>query len=328
MNSENSTQVASRSPWLLTIFGFLTAALLAVIPGVLPEVPANPDLMRFLGRFHPLILHLPIGVMTLVFLQEIVLLISKRDAPASALSVGFASATAVAAALTGILLVAADPSEFRGRELIEDHLLGGIAFAVSTIVLLVVHAWTEARLGKRHLFRCTLLVSIACMISASHDGASITHGSNYLTQFAPNWLRSWTGMPLAGSSKQPASPITPPAPATIYRSLIQPIFDQRCVQCHKEGKARGKLRMDRFDELMKGGSEGPSIMPGNAAASLLIERMVLPEDDDLHMPPAGKPDVTPRQLAIIQWWIDEGASETSTLAESPLPVELPESPAK
>jgi uncharacterized membrane protein/mono/diheme cytochrome c family protein len=316
---------------MLTIFGFLTAALLAVIPGFLPEVPANPDLMRFLGRFHPLILHLPIGVMTLVFLQEIVLLFSKRDAPASALTVGFASATAVAAALTGILLVAADPAEFRGRELVQDHLLGGIAFAVSTIVLLVVHAWTEARLGKRHLFRFTLLVSVSCMISASHDGASITHGSNYLTQSAPNWLRSWLGMPLASSPKQPAhpaSPATPPAPATIYRSLIQPIFDQRCVQCHKEGKAKGKLRMDRFDELMKGGFEGPAVIPGNAAASRIVERMVLPEDDDLHMPPAGKPDVTPKQLAVIQWWIDEGASETSTLGESALPGELIENPAK
>lgn len=324
MSSSDQNNHDLRGPWVLTILGLLVISVVAVIPTLLPAMPANPSLMRFVGRFHPVVLHLPIGIMALVLLQEITSIFNKRSCHANSLTLGFAATSAVAAAITGILLIAADPQEFQGQELVRDHLRGGIAFAISAILLMLVHSWTEARRWRRHFFRLTLLASVACMTAASHDGASITHGSNYLSQYAPEWIKPGskpTERP--PNSVEPGRETTgiPPQTASIYQTLIQPIFNQRCVQCHKEGKAKGKLRMDGYEGLIQGGVAGPAIMAGNAAASLIVERMTLPEDDELHMPPPGKPDVTPAQLALIRWWIDEGASPTLTTKDIQPPSE-------
>ena len=75
--------------------------------------------------------------------------------------------------------------------------------------------------------------------------------------------------------------------ATIYDKVIKPLFEARCVECHGPDKQKGKLRLDT-PEHISGGSDGEAIVAGNAAESLVLERVLLPEDDDEAMPPKGE----------------------------------------
>ncbi|MBM3864186.1 MAG: hypothetical protein FJ385_09625, partial [Verrucomicrobia bacterium] len=78
MPSSSSTVV--RRPWLLTLLGLIAATMLVAMPlaaaGSAPS--AMPDLVRFLGRFHPLLLHLPIGVFAWIVVQELVVIFRGR----------------------------------------------------------------------------------------------------------------------------------------------------------------------------------------------------------------------------------------------------------
>ena len=47
--------------------------------------------------------------------------------------------------------------------------------------------------------------------------------------------------------------------------------------------------------------------PGDANASLITKRLQLPPEDEDHMPPEGKPQPSPEEIAFLQWWINAGA---------------------
>lgn len=192
MSSSSSTSV--RRPWTLTILGLIAAGILMAMPiaagGSAPS--AMPDLARFLGRFHPLLLHLPIGVFAWIVVQEIVAMFrGRRDEPTPVGPFLFGAASAVVAASAGFLLYLSE--DYGGGELLERHLWGGIAFAITAVATTVVKAWNVA-LGRAAMTdRALLVVAMGVMTVASHDGASITHGSDYLTRHAPAPLRALMG---------------------------------------------------------------------------------------------------------------------------------------
>jgi uncharacterized protein DUF1553/uncharacterized protein DUF1549/cytochrome c len=90
-----------------------------------------------------------------------------------------------------------------------------------------------------------------------------------------------------------------------FKRDIQPIFADRCYQCHSAKKASGQLRLDAKTLAMKGGISGASIIPGNSKDSLLLKRL-LGAGGDPRMPMTGPP-LTPRQINLIKKWIDNGA---------------------
>lgn len=66
--------------------------------------------------------------------------------------------------------------------------------------------------------------------------------------------------------------------------------------------------MDSPAFLLKGGEDGEIINPGKAEESDLIKRLLLPVDDKKHMPPKQKPQLNEKQVALLHWWIEQGAS--------------------
>ena len=66
----------------------------------------------------------------------------------------------------------------------------------------------------------------------------------------------------------------------LFAELVTPILNAKCVSCHGEEKTKGKLRLDTFAEIMKGGSEGEAVVPGKVDDSSLLQRVYLPLDDD------------------------------------------------
>jgi len=224
--------------------------------------------------------------------------------------------------IAGFLLYHGHADDYGGNELAERHLWGGLVFAVAAVTTFIVQAWTVALTANPAWFRLLLFGSVGVMGFTSHDGASMTHGSDYLVKYAPEPLRKFLGLTPRKTSEpvdeQEALAFEP----QLYANIVAPILERRCVQCHKEGKVKGRFRMDTYELLVKGGKEGPGLVVGNAAESNILVRINLPEDDDEHMPPEGKTDLTEDEVKVLTWWINEGADPAKKLADFQVPADL------
>lgn len=302
-----------RNPWALTFMGLLTIAGLIAMPYLAgaPDGQKMPDIVRFFGHFHPVILHLPIGIFTLIICQELLVMFTRNKLFEGIFPIFLGAASAVVAVLLGFLLY--HGGGFEGSELAEDHLWGGIAFACAAVLTFIVKAWCISPTSSQAPYRILLFASVGVMGYASHDGASITHGKDYLTEFAPDPIRKLAG--LKPKEKKEVKLAKPLEEQIVYADIVQPILNLRCVDCHKKEKSKGKFRMDTYELLLKGGKEGDGIKPGHAINSNIVFRTELPEDDDEHMPPEGKKNIEDHELAIVKWWIDQGADPTKKVGE-------------
>ena len=110
--------------------------------------------------------------------------------------------------------------------------------------------------------------------------------------------------------------------AYVYNDVVRPILQTKCYSCHGVNKQKGKLRMDDAVMLMKGGKDGKVIEPGNADSSELIKRLLLPVDNEDHMPPKEKPQPSESQIVLLQWWISQGASFVKKVKEVDQPDKI------
>jgi uncharacterized membrane protein len=264
------------------------------------------QLILFLGHFHPLLVHLPIGGLVMLGVLELAGRFPRfSHAPHdNRWLVGLATATAVVAALCGWML--SQSGEY-DPELLQWHKWAGFSVAAGCVVTWVLH-----RLNRARAYQLSLLATLVLVAVAGHLGGSITHGRDFLTRYAPAPLRG-----LLGAQTEPAT-ATPPAPGLaqpgVFPQVIEPILHQRCWACHSPEKHKADLRMDSLAALLAGGKNGPVLVPGNARESLMIQRLLLPMTDDDHMPPEGKPQPTPAELVLLQWWINAGAPTNQTAA--------------
>ena len=102
--------------------------------------------------------------------------------------------------------------------------------------------------------------------------------------------------------------------SNIYDSIISPVLEAKCVNCHGAEKDKGKLRMHTKESLLKGGrGAGDSIIvKGEVEESEIIFRITLPKNDEEAMPPMEDEShynpVTPQELSVLKSWIKFGAS--------------------
>ncbi|HEY1108330.1 MAG TPA: c-type cytochrome domain-containing protein [Opitutaceae bacterium] len=107
------------------------------------------------------------------------------------------------------------------------------------------------------------------------------------------------------------------AEISFYAERVAPILDQHCVVCHGPEKVKGKLRVDTFAHLLKGGSDGVVVKAGDAKGSELFRRITLPKDDEEVMPSDGKPLLSANEIKVLELWIAGGASETAPSSDFP-----------
>ncbi len=313
-------QEADIKPWGVTIFGLILILGLILMPFVFGKPDDKPmsDNLRFIGHFHPVVLHLPIGIFSLIMFQEIIAILGIRKSSRSRVSIFVGAMSAVVAATFGYFLYRTGGYEV--SELLEDHLWGGIIFSCAAVLTWVVRSWPFHPFLSDVVYRLMVFGSVGVMTFASHDGASITHGEDYLVEYAPNPIRELFGYePKVIEEEKPAKNLEQ---QVVYADIVQPILNKRCVECHKEGKSKGKFRMDTYELLLKGGKEGDGLVPGDIEKSNIVYRCELPEDDDEHMPPEGKADITDDELAVIKWWIKAGADPQKTAGELDLTDEI------
>ena len=243
------------------------------------------------GRLHPLLVHLPIGILLLAIFLEI---LSGRERyrglkPAADLSLLIGFLCAVVSCVTGLLL---SQSGDYDESVVNVHQWLAISLTiVSGILYVTLHGKPMTRQGG-----VLTTGMVVLLILTGHWGGTLTHGPGYLTANLE---------PVA--SAPALRPIADVQGAAVYSDLVQPVLHDNCYGCHRAGRVKGGLRLDLPDAIMKGGKDGPVIVPGQAATSLLIKRILLPLDDDHHMAPKDKNQLTIREIQLLKWWVDNGA---------------------
>ncbi|GAB4423724.1 MAG: hypothetical protein OHK0039_40450 [Bacteroidia bacterium] len=281
---------------------------------------AAPDALLFWGRFHPLLLHLPIGFLVLAMMMEVFGRIG-AFAPlrqASGFALGWGGLLALVTAALGWMLSLEGGYEATA---LAWHQWTGIATAVLAVLayLLRLRARRHATPGRWLAYDFVSLLLLGTLTVAGHLGASLTHGATYLFEYAPDNLRNLLGLlPRATATAGIGDFETTP----VYQGVIEPIFAAHCQSCHGAGKRKGGLNLAAADLLLAGGDSGPALVAGRADSSELMRRLHLPADDEKHMPPPGKRPLSREQIALLTWWIDRGApTDTATMVAS---LDLPE----
>jgi len=97
--------------------------------------------------------------------------------------------------------------------------------------------------------------------------------------------------------------------ATNDYAEVHAIFVKSCLECHASDEPENNLVLETFETLMKGGENGPSIVPGKSSDSLLVKLVQGFEVDGKKkiMPPGKREKLKPEEIALIRGWIDAGA---------------------
>ncbi len=241
-----------------------------------------------MGKFHPLIVHLPIGIL---LLNAVFVLLSKtkryKYLSATIPIILFLGAlSAVAACVTGWLL--SENGDY-ASDILDYHKWLGIAVATASLLLYF---------SKKHDNIWFWLVLVAGLSITGHFGGTLTHGENYL--FSDEKSKNTEGV--VTTKKLPDNI----QEALVYSDIIEPILKEKCMSCHNNTKQKGKLRMDDKDAFLKGGENGVIAIAGQADNSEMVKRLVLDMDAKHHMPPKGKTQPTEQDITLLRWWIDKG----------------------
>ncbi|MFD2936081.1 c-type cytochrome domain-containing protein [Spirosoma flavum] len=273
------------------------------------------DWVLFFGHFHPLIVHLPIGFLLIAGLLELDRLTRRNSvSPHTITLILFWSAvSATMACVFGYMLSLGGGYE---AETLNDHMWQGIGVAVFAWIAWSVKSENLGRIFPfaQLIYLPVLGVSLLLLLAAGHQGGNLTHGSDYLTQYMPESIRTLAGVPPTQKEIK-FEPITDLNQAMVYQQIVNPILHSRCVQCHNAGKSKAGLRLDTPDMIKKGSEDGPVFVAGKGTSSELIKVCLLPEEDDHHMPPKGKNQLNESQIALLTWWIDQGAPFNKKVAE-------------
>lgn len=259
------------------------------------------SIFDFAGRFHPLLVHLPIGFL---LLGIILLWLSRNNRyaiPDIILKTIWllGSLSALVSSVSGYLL---SLSAEYDADTVNWHMWMGISVTAVSFVLFL-----NPTVYKRKI-RYILSVVLAVLITITgHLGGTLTHGEGYLTG------NTATVTAPATASKN----IADVQEAKLYEDIVQPLFQTKCYSCHGAQKQKGQLRMDNPQFILKGGKNGEIILAGKADESEMMQRLLLPENDKKHMPPKQKPQLTEKELMLLHWWVEQGADFNKKVKELP-----------
>ena len=91
--------------------------------------------------------------------------------------------------------------------------------------------------------------------------------------------------------------------AVTFDAAVAAVFHRHCVRCHGPREQSGGLRLYSYQNVLRGGEEGPVINPGDPNASLLFQKVK--RRDDPPMPP--RKALPAREVAKIRAWIAAGS---------------------
>ena len=249
-------------------------------------------MIEFIGRLHPALVHFPIGIFILLIIVEFASFHPKRNTWTAAI---------VPMYIIGILFSALSllTGFFLSQE--GDHNSSAIDLhkwiAITTSLLFLLYVFFRNFIIKnKNGHVAALICLLLSIVITGHLGGSLTHGADYLTIKKEEITLDKTVN------------IKDINQAILYKDIVQHTLNMKCIQCHGADKQKGKLRLDGINWIQQGGKNGMVINSQQPDQSELIKRILLEINDEHHMPPKGKPQLTAFEQHILQWWVQTGAS--------------------
>ncbi|SMG41237.1 c-type cytochrome domain-containing protein [Arenibacter troitsensis] len=256
------------------------------------------DIVEFIGRLHPLVVHLPIGFLSLALVIQWAMRKNKSKSQEKIILIilVLGALSAIVASLFGWLL--ADSGAYGGDTLVWHRWLG-----IATCLIAIMAPLSKYFHQKKLYQAC--LVSIGLLLFATgHYGGSLTHGPDYLLE------------PFQGNSQGDLATTLKgvnPDSVVVYNALIQPILEKKCYDCHGFENDMGGLNMESYQKLLEGGDHG-TVIATDSWSSEIFKRVTLPTTHKLFMPPSGTP-LDYNEINLLKWWVEQGADSSSTVSE-------------
>jgi len=257
-------------------------------------------IVEFIAHFHPVLVHLPIGILLLAILFHWLSSKEKYAALTVAIPISYLAGaiTAVLSCITGYLLSGSGEYDETTLNL---HQWMGILVAFTSIA-----GYLFSRNNNPQQLQWVSILLLGILTVTGHLGGTLTHGEGYL----------WKGF--SGAKKDSASAVKLIAnaqEAIVFKDIIQPMLQQKCYNCHAATKQKGGLRLDSEEWINKGGKNGKVLIAGSIDSSEVYKRIVLDPLEEKHMPPKGKLQLTEQERVLLQWWIASGADFTKKSKE-------------
>jgi uncharacterized membrane protein len=259
------------------------------------DLSVLPQIVLFAGRFHPVVLHLPITLIILLIPFSIYL---QRRTDTDDLSslfdvvLHYIALISTLTALAGFLLAADGGYD---QESLLFHKWLGVAVAFSTHALVYIK---KAFAQKTLVWNIAMSTTLIVMVAGSHYGGNLTHGEGFFT--------------FKTDTKPTIAIVAFGEKTTVYQGAVQPVLEAKCITCHNDKKMKGGLNLSSFQVAAKGGKSGAAWVSGDPEKSLMVERMLLDMDNKEHMPPKGKAQLSAAEILLFKEWIRAGANPTKT----------------
>ncbi len=291
------------------------------------------DTGLFLGRFHSLVVHLPIGflILAVIFLA---LSFSKRFQyfqKALPLTLGLGSLSALGSVILGFLL--AEEGGYPEGSLLWHKIMGITVTIISFICFFLVlgffekegrkvSIWDRISLeriegiieSKKKLLAVLLLAGLTSISVAGHLGGNLTHGEDYLYVYAPSFVQE----ALMNDENESAGEIPLNADSVlVFKHLIEPVIQAKCSSCHNDEVQKGGLNVNSFESLLEGGESGAALSSGSPESSELFKRVTMDPKSLKFMPPKG-PALSFTEISLIQQWIEEDMSAEVRITDDKL----------
>lgn len=269
------------------------------------------DLAAFFGRLHPLLVHLPIGFILLALLFDLKRFKEKGSRFNFLNIIWFlAFISSFFSALMGWLL--AQNGYYIDADL-TPHQYTGILLVFFSCLGWVLRI---KNINMPSLFmRINNLIVLFLLILVGHLGGSLTHGSDYLTKHAPDFITSKQEYKNKLFEEYTLDSIV------VFKDFVQPLLNEKCIACHNNNISRGGLNLSNIESIKKGGRSGAAFVSKNPSKSLIFKRISFSQDNEKFMPPTGIP-FSYHEIQLVQWWIQEGANYSGSLNEFSITPEI------
>jgi uncharacterized membrane protein len=243
------------------------------------------ELVKYLGNFHPVILHLPIGAFLFTFLLFISQKYLKTNFEAAIkLGLLFSFITSIITSIFGFILRTNGEYD---KFLVDRHMW----LAIITTLLIGLVLYLHKKQMSNNYILSSFILSTLFLTLTGHNGGTLTHGKDYLK------LPEFTSEVRLVNYDS----------IHVFNNVISSILDSKCVKCHNPSKSKGKLMLTSIEKILIGGEKGDIIKANSVYESRLYTYLNLPLNDKMHMPPDGNIQLTENEKDLIKYWIEKGA---------------------